>query len=65
MKPQHRYSIEDMQDLAKIHGGKCLSKKYKGLVRELKWKCSCGHMFISRPASIKFDKKWCPKCHNT
>lgn len=62
LKSQHSYTIEDMQSLAEMHGGKCISRKYRGLVRKLKWKCKDGHAFEAMPSIIKHHNQWCPEC---
>lgn len=50
-----------MHDLAKKHGGKCLSKDYLGAKNKLLWKCKEGHEWMARPDNIKHGR-WCPKC---
>jgi len=56
-----RITIEDMQDLAEAHGGKCLSDTYKGALTKLSWECSDGHRWEAIPASIKRGS-WCARC---
>ena len=36
-------TLEDMQQLAKDHGGKCLSKEYINTSTKLLWECKQGH----------------------
>jgi len=56
-------TIEEMQEIAKSRGGKCLSKKYVGAHSDLRWECSKGHRWKARPSNVKNGKKtWCPKC---
>ncbi len=57
-----KMTIEDMQIVAEIRGGKCLSKKYINNKTKLKWKCRKGHIWFAAPGSVKNSKKWCPKC---
>ena len=38
-----KLTIEEMQELARNKGGKCLSKEYKGNKIKLKWQCKEGH----------------------
>jgi hypothetical protein len=59
----HRGSmtIEDMQDIAKNGGGKCLSSEYVNSSTKLKWSCEEGHEWEARPNSVK-QGSWCPKC---
>lgn len=54
-------TIEDMQQLAKEHGGRCLSKKYVDSVTCLEWECKCGITWEATPRSIKRGV-WCPGC---
>ena len=56
-----KLSIEEMQKIAKEHGGKCLSEKYENAVTKLKWQCKEGHVWDAIPASVK-NGYWCPKC---
>jgi len=70
--PQNNYkfNIKDMQKLAssKPGGGWCLSKKYKGMLEYLIWKCgSCGYVWKAKPCDIKGkptkpEGTWCPQC---
>jgi len=59
-----KYSIEDMQEYAKTHGGKCLSKEFKGINHPLLWECSFGHKWETRPFSYIYNKSWCKTCAN-
>lgn len=54
-------SIQEMKDLAKIKGGKCLSNIYLNSSTKLKWQCSKGHKWEATPSNIK-KGKWCPYC---
>ena len=56
-----KYTIEDMQKLARTRGGKCLSKKYVNGRVKLKWKCGEGHTWDTAPEYIK-SGTWCPTC---
>ena len=53
--------IKDMHILAKKHNGKCLSKYYKNNRTKLIWQCSEGHIWRTKPSSIK-SGSWCKKC---
>jgi len=57
----HRITMEDMQQIARIRGGKCLSEEYKGSGNNLRWRCEKGHEWKATPHNIKKDK-WCPIC---
>jgi hypothetical protein len=56
-----KLTIEQMQEIAKSRGGKCLSKTYVNSQTKLKWKCKEGHEWNSIPASIN-QGHWCQKC---
>lgn len=55
------YTIEDMKELAKSRGGKCLSKKYINGQAKLTWECAVGHVWSAVPASV-ISGRWCPEC---
>ncbi len=61
-KRKLKYSIEDMQAIAKAKGGKCLSDVYKRAHDKLKWQCREGHIWFAPPASIIHHKSWCSIC---
>jgi predicted RecB family nuclease len=54
-------TIEDMQDMAKHRGGKCISKQYVDSVTKLKWRCKAEHEWDTAPRNIK-NGSWCPWC---
>jgi predicted metal-binding protein len=56
-----RDTIENMQVIASVRGGKCLSKKYVSNISALKWQCKEGHKWNTTPACIK-NGSWCPIC---
>lgn len=56
-----RLTIEQMREIAKKFGGKCLSDKYVNSATKLKWQCKKGHIFYSSPNVIK-KGYWCPYC---
>jgi len=39
-----KYSIEDMQNAARLRDGKCLSTEFLGLLIKLKWQCKEEHV---------------------
>jgi hypothetical protein len=55
-------TIEQMQEIAKSKGGKCLSKEYINLNTKLIWQCRKGHRFSTHPASVIHQNCWCPEC---
>lgn len=58
---KRRHTIEDMQDLAAMRGGLCLSTEYRGRRVKLMWQCHRGHTWETRPVNISAGK-WCPQC---
>ena len=62
--PIRKYTIEDIQELAKSKGGKCLSKEYINNSTALKFKCSNNHRFKLQWANILRKGHWCVVCKN-
>ena len=58
-----KLTIEEMQEIAKSRGGKCLSTEYINSRMKLKWKCADGHMWWAAPHDVK-GGTWCPDCTN-
>lgn len=54
-------TIQDMQDMAIKHGGKCLSNEYINSSTNLKWECNEGHVWEATPNNIR-KGTWCSKC---
>lgn len=59
--PTPSLTMEDMHATAEKRGGKCLSETYKGINTHLRWVCSKGHEWLSRPGNIR-QGRWCPEC---
>jgi len=55
-------SIEDMRELAQSKNGECLSTRYVGAQRKLRWRCDKGHEWEAQPNMVKNDGTWCPYC---
>ena len=55
-------SIDKMQAYAVTRGGKCLSPAYINIDTRLLWECADGHQWQSTPASVYYNKAWCPIC---
>jgi len=53
--------MEELQEIAEIKGGKCLSKKYINNSTKLKWQCKEGHIWETAPSNIR-SGKWCLVC---
>lgn len=58
-----RSNIQEMQEIARKKGGKCLSTVYMNNNTKLEWQCSKGHVWKALPANVKFTT-WCPYCSN-
>ncbi len=56
-----KLTIEEMQEIAKARGGKCVSSKYNGANTLLKWECAEGHQWEATPNNIKRGQ-WCNEC---
>ena len=56
-----RLDIIDMQAIALMMGGKCLSKEYWDESSPLSWRCEKGHNWDA-PYSIIRQGSWCPQC---
>ena len=53
--------IQDMHDLARGRGGKCLSQEIVNGATPLKWECQYRHIWEAIPNSVKRGS-WCGKC---
>jgi len=58
-----RLTIQQMQEIAKTRGGRCLSEKYTNIDTKIRWQCKEGHIWESTGYRIKTGA-WCPKCGN-
>lgn len=61
-KENEKLTIEEMQEIAKSRGGKCISKVYTDIKTKLKWECSKGHKWDAIPSLVKHHGSWCPVC---
>jgi len=57
-----KLTIDEMQTLAELRGGKCLSTKYLNLKSQLNWQCVFGHCWWASANNIKHGNHWCPEC---
>jgi len=48
-------------DIAKSHGGECLSTEYISAQKHMTWACKKGHEWAASLSNIKHGK-WCPYC---
>ena len=56
-----RLTIEQMQKIARKHGGECLSKTYINAHTKLMWKCKKRHKWETAPMNVQRGS-WCPVC---
>ena len=54
-------TLEEIKELAKVRGGKCLSDYYINDMSNMIWLCSENHTWSATPNNIKRGK-WCPTC---
>lgn len=57
-----RLSINDLKEIARQKGGKCLSENYINARTKLLWECSKGHSWEAVADTIKNRNSWCPVC---
>lgn len=57
-----RGSIQEMRQLARSRGGRCLSSGYRGRFVKLRWRCGKGHEWDATPDSLLNAGSWCPHC---
>ena len=54
--------LRQLQKLAASRGGELISKEFLGAAKHHTWQCEKGHIWKARPAIIKSQNQWCPKC---
>jgi|SRR5579862_670395 len=63
-----RLKLEEMQEIARERGGRCLSTSYENGCTPLMWECELGHRWNAPPARVKNGARrkgaWCPECCN-
>ena len=61
-----KLTLDQMRELARKHGGECLSTSYRNARSPLEWRCSSGHVFLATPTNLKSrpsrPASWCPVC---
>lgn len=60
-----KYTVSQMKEIAKKHGGRCLSKQYKNGKTKVKFECCSGHTWKTTPTSVVNQHTWCPHCAGT
>jgi hypothetical protein len=56
-----RWTLADLQELARTKGGDCLSTDYLGLGAKHLWRCEKNHQWETAPSHLKRGS-WCPYC---
>ena len=56
-----KWTLAEMEELAKSRGGKVVSKEYKAVAIHLEWECSKGHRWLAKPHNV-LNGQWCPHC---
>ncbi len=59
---RRRTPLDEIQALARLKGGKCLSEKYENSKVLLQWQCARGHEWKASLRNVKNNKSWCPIC---
>lgn len=59
-----KYTVLDLNELAKSRNGKCLSTKFLGAHNYYIWECKNGHTWEAVFTSIKRGS-WCPQCSSS
>jgi hypothetical protein len=57
---KRRTTIQEIQEIAKLHQGKCLSIEYNPK-ENLEWQCQLGHTWFANFLNVKRGS-WCPFC---
>ena len=55
-------TIEEMHQIAKDRGGRCLSDTYKDGHTKLLWECSEGHQWEAASVRVRLQGSWCSTC---
>jgi hypothetical protein len=56
-----RWTIQELQEVARERGGECLSDEYRGVERPLRWRCGKSHVWEAPPSRI-LEGCWCRAC---
>jgi len=63
-----RLRLEEMRQIARDRGGRCLSTSYKNASTPLSWVCRHGHHWKACAANVKAGARrkgsWCRECYN-
>ncbi|PGK52131.1 hypothetical protein CN918_30535 [Priestia megaterium] len=56
------YQLDKINELAKKHGGTCISKEYTHSYDKYIFRCEKGHTWKTTTGSIRNGGSWCPTC---
>ena len=56
-----KLTLEEIQEDARRHGGRCLSSEYVGSLALLEWECGAGHRWKATAHSVR-QGHWCKLC---
>mmetsp|Transcript_31520 Transcript_31520/g.41667 ORF Transcript_31520/g.41667 Transcript_31520/m.41667 type:complete len:369 (-) Transcript_31520:186-1292(-) len=57
-----RWTLQDVQEIARERGGKVLSPLYEGTRVPMTFECSQGHVWEARLENVAHKGTWCPHC---
>ncbi len=57
-----RLTLQDVQQAAHAHGGRCLSDAYVNDASPLLWECRRGHTWRAGLNRVRTAGTWCPEC---
>jgi thiol-disulfide isomerase/thioredoxin len=53
--------LKELQKIATVRGGQCLSESYISATKKIKWRCAKGHVWETIPGVV-LRGGWCPYC---
>jgi hypothetical protein len=59
---KRRVPLRELRRIARVRGGKCLTKKFVSSERKILWECKRGHRWYATVANVKHNKSWCMEC---
>ena len=58
---QPKYTLEDMDRIAKLKNGRCLTRAFKNGSSRMEWECELGHRWDAVACSV-IRGTWCKSC---
>ena len=59
-----KHTIKQLQHVAQLRGGKCLSKVYHNSRSNLEWQCKKKHRWKASANNVINNLSWCLECYN-